>query len=119
MVRSALAAALLALLSACAVPPPVVLESSRTHVSPSIPIRIERPDGPGPFPAIVILHDCSGLGPRSSGAPARWAAEFVKRGYVVAIPDSFTTRGFPNGVCIDPSPMRNLVAPLQRVADAD
>src|SRR5207237_8816402 len=73
----------------------------------------------GPFPAIVILHDCSGLGPRSSGAPARWAKVLLEQGYVVAIPDSFSTRGFPAGVCVDPSPSRNEVAPRRRVADAD
>jgi dienelactone hydrolase len=54
-----------------------------------IPVTIVRPDGPGPFPAVVILHDCSGLGPRSSGAPERWSRELVARGYVVVIPDSF------------------------------
>ena len=58
-----------------------------------IPIQIQKPDGPGPFPAVVIMHDCSGLGPSSSGAPGRWATELVGRGYVVLMPDSFTTRG--------------------------
>ena len=45
-----------------------------------IPATISKPDGPGPFPAVVILHDCSGLGPRSSGAAERWARELVARG---------------------------------------
>ena len=36
-----------------------------------IPVTLLKPEGPGPFPAVVILHDCSGLGPRSSGAPER------------------------------------------------
>ena len=40
---------------------------------PTLSPRISKPDGPGPFPAVVIVHDCSGLGPRSSGAPGRWA----------------------------------------------
>ena len=66
-----------------------------------IPIEVMKPDGPGPFPAVVIAHDCSGLGGRSSGAPHRWARELVGRGYVVVIPDSFSTRGFPGGVCMD------------------
>ena len=35
------------------------------------------PDGEGPFPAVVIMHDCSGLGPFSSGAPGRWARELL------------------------------------------
>src|SRR6185312_2933928 len=64
----------------------------------SIPLTVSKPDGAGPFPAIVILHDCSGLGPRSSGAPARWAKTLVEHGYVVVIPDSFSTRGAPDGV---------------------
>ena len=83
-----------------------------------IAIEILTPTGAGPFPAVVMLHDCSGLGGRSSGAPRRWAKELVAQGYVVAIPDSFTTRGFPAGVCTDPSPTRTEVAPFRRVADA-
>ncbi|MEW6262894.1 MAG: dienelactone hydrolase family protein [Thermodesulfobacteriota bacterium] len=77
-----------------------------------------KPDGPGPFPAVVILHDCSGLGHASSGAPDRWARELVGRGYVVLVPDSFTTRGHAQGVCTDPSPGRNEVGPSRRVRDA-
>ena len=83
-----------------------------------IPIEVLKPDGDGPFPAVVLLHDCSGLGPRSSGAPRRWAKELLAQGYVVAIPDSFATRGHPDGVCTDPSPSRQEVAPLRRVPDA-
>src|SRR5258705_11347691 len=83
-----------------------------------IPIQIQKPDGPGPFPAVVIMHDCSGLGPSSSGAPGRWARELVGRGYVVLMPDSFTTRGFPAGLCTNPSPRRNDGGPSPRVAAA-
>jgi dienelactone hydrolase len=83
-----------------------------------IPVTVSKPEGPGPFPAAVIMHDCSGLGPRSSGAPARWARELGARGYVTVIPDSFTTRGHPDGVCTDASPSRADVAPSRRVRDA-
>ncbi len=86
--------------------------------APSIPIEIVKPEGAGPFPAVVMLHDCSGLSERSSGAPRRWAKELVRQGYVIAIPDSFSTRGHAGGVCVDPSPSRNEVAPLRRVPDA-
>jgi len=86
--------------------------------SEQIPASLSKPDGPGPFPAVVIMHDCSGLGPRSSGAPGRWASELVRHGYVVLIPDSFTTRGHADGVCINPSPSRNDVSPARRVYDA-
>jgi dienelactone hydrolase len=88
-------------------------------VSGQIPIRVSKPDGPGPFPAIVIMHDCSGVGPTSSGAPSRWAKEFVARGYVVVIPDSFTSRGYAGGVCTLPLSQRRVdVSPERRARDA-
>jgi dienelactone hydrolase len=83
-----------------------------------VPVKVLKPEGDGPYPAIVIMHDCSGLGPRSSGAPMRWAQTLLQNGYAVAIPDSFSTRGFPGGVCTDASPARTDVAPSRRVADA-
>lgn len=83
-----------------------------------IPISVMKPDGPGPFPAVVIAHDCSGLGMRSSGAPDRWGRELVDRGYAILIPDSFSTRGFPDGVCTDASPKRSDVSPANRARDA-
>ena len=67
------------------------------------PFTISKPAGDGPFPAIVILHDCSGLGPRSSGAPWRWSSHLTAEGYVTVWPDSFSARGKPAGVCTDTS----------------
>src|SRR6185312_3091093 len=103
----------LLLATACAVPggTEIARDMPRDRFALSIPIDVERPEGPGPFPAVVILHDCSGLGPHSSGAPRFWAKTLVAAGYVVVIPDSFSTRGFPDGVCIDPSPERRDVDP--------
>ena len=83
-----------------------------------IPATLLKPDGAGPFPAVVMMHDCSGLGPRSSGAPARWATELVGRGYVVAMPDSFTPRGVPDGVCTAGPPRGVDVTPERRARDA-
>lgn len=71
-----------------------------------IPFTVTKPAGDGPFPAVVILHDCSGLGPQSSGSPWRWAARLTQDGYVTIWPDSFSTRGHPAGVCTDASPPR-------------
>ncbi|HEX9398196.1 MAG TPA: dienelactone hydrolase family protein [Burkholderiales bacterium] len=99
---------LAAVLAGCAVVP-----SGMT-----VPTSTIKPDGDGPFPAVVLLHDCSGLGPRSSGSPGRWAQELVRRGYVVIIPDSFSTRGLPNGVCTDASGARGEVGPERRAGDA-
>lgn len=65
----------------------------------TLPAVLLKPEGAGPFPAIVMLHDCSGLGPRSSGAPRRWANELLPQGYAILMPDSFTPRGLPDGTC--------------------
>lgn len=56
--------------------------SSASGALEPIPATLLKPDGAGPFPAVVIMHDCSGLGPRSSGAPDRWARELLTQGYV-------------------------------------
>ncbi len=77
-----------------------------------------KPAGEGPFPAVVIMHDCSGLGPRSSGAPLRWAQELVSQGYVTLIPDSFTPRGLPDGVCTVPGNQANVANGAIRARDA-
>ncbi len=74
--------------------------------TPQLQYTLTKPAGEGPFPAVVILHDCSGLGPRSSGAPWRWSAELTQHGYVSIWPDSFSPRGHANGVCTDASPPR-------------
>jgi dienelactone hydrolase len=100
------------MLVGCASPMPDVPAAT------SIPIQVLKPDGSGPFPAVVMLHDCSGLGPRSSGAPRRWGNELLRQGYVILIPDSFSTRGHADGVCTNPSPSRNEVAPTRRARDA-
>jgi len=126
LVAKLLGGLLAALLAGCAGPVSdgsPASDGSITTTAPNgareeIPATISKPDGPGPFPAVVILHDCSGLGPRSSGAPGRWARELDARGYVTVIPDSFTTRGHPDGVCTDASPSRADVAPSRRVRDA-
>jgi dienelactone hydrolase len=103
-----------AILGACTSTPP----AATTTAPDGVPFTISKPDGPGPFPAVVIMHDCSGLGPRSSGAPGRWAKELVARGYLVMLPDSFTPRGVPDGVCITPPPRGVDVSPDRRARDA-
>ncbi len=115
IVRFLLVIVAFAVLSCAAVPGDVAVSNI---AATSIPIEVLKPEGPGPFPAVVMLHDCSGLGPRSSGTPRRWARELVKQGYVVAIPDSFSTRGHAQGVCTEASQSRNQVSPLRRVPDA-
>jgi dienelactone hydrolase len=80
------------------------VSQSAASETPKFPFTLAKPAGAGPFPAIVILHDCSGLGPKSSGAPWRWSSVLTARGYVTIWPDSFAPRGRPNGVCVDAAP---------------
>lgn len=58
--------------------------------------RLYQPAGKGPFPAIVMLHGCSGMW-RKDGEPtasyAFWAEHFRDRGYVALLLDSFGSRG--------------------------
>ena len=125
--RSTLGAiALVALLGAVWTPAPlaythdsVTVTSSTDGVPQDLPTELYRPEGDGPFPAVIIMHDCSGLGPKSSGAPGRWAQLLASKGYVVAMPDSFTPRGFPAGVCTAPTGNSTpKVNPLPRAYDA-
>lgn len=81
----------LALGSACA--------QERVSVpSPTVELvaTIYRPPGAGPFPAIVMLHGCSGLW-RRDGRPTAsydfWARHFRGRGFVAVLLDSFGPRG--------------------------
>lgn len=74
----------------------------------AVPFTLNKPAGNGPFPAMVILHDCSGLGPRSSAAPWRWSTRLVAQGYVTIWPDSFSSRGFADGVCTAPTGLKTV-----------
>jgi dienelactone hydrolase len=58
--------------------------------------RLYRPAGNGPFPAIVMLHGCSGLWTKSGEPTASyvfWAEHFRALGYVTLLVDSFGPRG--------------------------
>lgn len=83
-----------------------------------IPIRVVKPEGEGPFAAIVILHGCNGVDRGPQGSQARWSRTLRDAGYVVLLPDSFSTRGHEGGVCTNPSPSRMEVGPGRRVEDA-
>ncbi len=50
---------------------------------------LARPDGAGPFPAVVVLHGCAGM---HDTTKQRLVAELVAWGYVALLVDSYTTR---------------------------
>jgi dienelactone hydrolase len=55
-----------------------------------------RPNGPGPFPAVVALHGCGGLVDRRAPITPRyqeWGDRLATAGFAVLFPDSFSSRG--------------------------
>jgi dienelactone hydrolase len=51
---------------------------------------LARPDGAGPFPAVVGLHGCAGM---HDTTKQRLADELVARSYAILLVDSYATRG--------------------------
>jgi dienelactone hydrolase len=93
MPRHAWAACAVALcLAACA--GPAVSFPNATPASPlAIPAAEVRPEGSGPFPAVVLMHGCHGV----SGSTRQWAGWFREHGYVALIVDSWLPRGIRDG----------------------
>jgi dienelactone hydrolase len=78
---------------------------------------LSKPEGPGPFPAVILLHGCAGLWTGSGKLSARdadWTARLVGSGHAVLLPDSFRPRGI-SSLCTDRD--RSLT-PADRAQDA-
>jgi dienelactone hydrolase len=61
-----------------------------------LPALLYRPDGDGPFPAIIALHGCDGL--RGNAGRVRrplddWGQRLSAAGFIVLFPDSYSSRG--------------------------
>ncbi|MGV7224784.1 MAG: dienelactone hydrolase family protein [Nitrospinales bacterium] len=76
---------------------------------------LTKPDGDGPFPAVVFLHGCAGLEVNNNRDIA-WVNQFVKWGYVTLQVDSLKPRGLSN-ICTD----RDLIVRMlgERAQDAN
>ena len=61
---------------------------------------LTKPEGKGPFPAIVLLHGCRGVQSFQANYEL-WASRLVGWGYVALIVDSFVPRSI-NDVCYNP-----------------
>ena len=64
------------------------------------PVRIAavqfKPEGTGPFPAVVMLHGCGGMLTGSGNLSASfrlWGELMSRNGYVALLPDSLNPRG--------------------------
>src|SRR5262249_21744406 len=49
---------------------PSITTTTPNDTFEQIPVELSKPDGAGPFPAVVIMHDCSGLGRARAAPPA-------------------------------------------------
>lgn len=68
-------------------------------------LALYKPDGPGPFPAVVLHHQCGGLGAAAGTwqniSMLSWAKVAVAHGYVALVLDSLGPRGVDT-VCMGP-----------------
>jgi len=72
--------------------------------------HLSRPEGTGPFPAIVLMHGCNGI----HTSHARWASMLNEVGYLTLILDSFRPRSVFS-VC---GTVVGAVSPAVRALDA-
>jgi dienelactone hydrolase len=94
-----IALSLVALAVGCAGPTRVTYQNATPGKPETIRATVTRPSGPGPFPAVVILHGCGGISPQLG----RWSRWFAERGYVGMVVDSFGPRNV-KGDCAPESP---------------
>ena len=86
--------------------PPVAVADARAAPRP-LPAMLALPDGPGPHPAVIVLHGCGGIRPPLMA----WADRLNSWGYAALLVDSFAPRGVST-VCADQS-----VTPADRAGD--
>jgi len=77
------------------------------------PVRLSalmyRPLGPGPFPALVLMHGCGGMVTNQGYITAsyrHWAELLALEGYVALLVDSFTPRGYRSICELQERPIR-------------
>jgi dienelactone hydrolase len=81
--------------------------------------QLFKPDGDGPFPTVIALHGCGGLGGHAEPVLPRyrdWAEQLLKTGYAVLLPDSYSSRE-TGPQCQIRDRERRVQARRERVAD--
>lgn len=78
-------------------------EESTISVFTRPQMALYKPDGPGPFPALVLMHQCGGLGNGrwQNLSMLDWARQGVAQGYVVMVVDALGPRNV-DSVCMGP-----------------
>jgi dienelactone hydrolase len=76
-------------------------ETSTLSVNTRPQMALYKPEGAGPFPAIVLVHQCGGLGTARypNESMVEWARQAVGQGYVALVLDVFGQRGVDT-VCL-------------------
>ncbi len=97
---------------------PLIAEGKPDAADTTVTGYLFRPEGPGRFPAVILLHGCDGLGwhtPRQSSWQhfKDYAERFVRLGYVALVLDSFEPRAIRDA-CNHPL----TVSPARRAWDA-
>jgi dienelactone hydrolase len=96
-------------------PEPIEIPQGNSHLK----AVLYRPDGQGPFPAVIGLHNCTGLHNRSGGIGSRyrdWGQRLAKDGFAVLFPDSNGSRGLGSQCGVR---SRALRVDRERVGDAN
>jgi dienelactone hydrolase len=82
-------------LAAKAAPLPAPHEVDIPSSSGILHAQLYKPGGDGPFPTVIALHGCDGLGGHAEPVQPRyrdWAEQLLKGGHAVLLPDSYGSR---------------------------
>jgi dienelactone hydrolase len=104
---------------AAAAPLPAPRQVDIPAASLTLHAQLYKPDGDGPFPTVIGLHGCGGLGGHAEPVLARyrdWAEPLLKSGHAVLLPDSYGSREF-GPQCQVKERERRVLARRERVTD--
>jgi dienelactone hydrolase len=108
-----------AIACAAAAPAPVPQAVNIPAGSAVLHAQLYKPEGKGPFPVVIALHGCGGLGAHSDAVQPRyrdWAEQLLKSGHAVLLPDSYGSREL-GPQCRVNVRERRVLARRERVAD--
>ena len=98
-------------------PAPRQVEIPATNLN--LHAQLYKPDGEGPFPTVIALHSCGGLGGHAEPVLVRyrdWVEQLLKAGHAVVLPDSYSSREL-GPQCRVNVKERRVLARRERVAD--
>jgi dienelactone hydrolase len=107
--------------AAGAAPLPAPQQVDIPEASLTLHAQLYKPEGLGPFPTVIALHGCGGLGGQSEPVLLRyrdWAEQLLKSGHAVLLPDSYGSREL-GPQCRVNTKERRVLARRERVADVN